>query len=247
MKARRAPSTFLQACETPNSLGARRAPENARQRKPPLTRAASRAHRDARRLSHIPLASLSIFYHPFTMSRDSLHSLYDVPGTGFRDREDGPMYSQYHKIGWQADWKPKDNPDNRYYMCNNPVVIDNIPASVNQAAIRAACETFGAVVRVHRPEGHAFAIVEFESDDSADDAIKVGVDFPDAREGTAPRPSVGPRKHLTKDIAAWRREIRTKYAAVAAARSANPDADPTHHDARRRRVADAYPNLVRAS
>ena len=181
------------------------------------------------------------------MSRDALHSLYDVPGTGFRDREDSPMYAQYHKIGWQADWKPEDNPDNRYYMCNNPVVIDNIPASVNQAAFRAACETFGAVVRVHRPEGHAFAIVEFESDDSADDAIKVGVDFPDAREGTAPRPSVGPRKHLTKDIAAWRREIRTKYAAVAAARSANPDADPTHHDARGRRFADAYPNLVRAS
>ena len=142
------------ACETPNSLGARRAPENARQRKPPLTRAASRAHRDARRLSHIPLASLSIFYHPFTMSRDSLHSLYDVPGTGFRDREDGPMYSQYHKIGWQADWKPKDNPDNRYYMCNNPVVIDNIPASVNQAAIaqraRPSARSFACIVYIPR-------------------------------------------------------------------------------------------------
>ena len=185
------------------------------------------------------------------MSRDSLHSLYDVPGTGFRDREDGPMYSQYHKIGWQADWKPKDNPDNRYYMCNNPVVIDNIPASVNQAAIRAACETFGAVVRVHRPEGHAFAIVELMirrllPASSWTPSRSAWTSRTRAR-GTAPRPSVGPRKHLTKDIAAWRREIRTKYAAVAAARSANPDADPTHHDARGRRFADAYPNLVRAS
>ena len=182
------------------------------------------------------------------MSRDALHSLYDVPGTGFRDREDSPMYAQYHKIGWQADWKPEDNPDNRYYMCNNPVVINNIPAAVDHTAIRAACETFGAVVRVHRPEGHAFAIVEFQSDASADDAIKVGVDFPDAREDTAPRPSVGPRKLLTKEVAAWRREIRTKYAAVAAARSAaGPDADPTHYEARLRRFADAYPDLVRAS
>ena len=187
MKARRAPSTFLQACETPNSLGARRAPENARQRKPPLTRAASRAHRDARRLSHIPLASLSIFYHPFTMSRDSLHSLYDVPGTGFRDREDGPMYSQYHKIGWQADWKPKDNPDNRYYMCNNPVVIDNIPASVNQAAIRAACETFGAVVRVHRPEGRVRHRPVRSATPPTTHQGRRGL--PDAR-GDRPRPSV---------------------------------------------------------
>jgi hypothetical protein len=182
------------------------------------------------------------------MSRDALHSLYDVPGTGFRDREDSPMYAQYHKIGWQADWKPEDNPDNRYYMCNNPVVINNIPAAVDHTAIRAACETFGAVVRVHRPEEHAFAIVEFQSDASADDAIKVGVDFPDAREDTAPRPTVGPRKLLTREVAAWRSEIRIKYAAVAAARSAaGPDADPTHYDARGRRFADAYPDLVRAS
>jgi hypothetical protein len=33
-----------------------------------------------------------------------VHALFDVPGTGFRDREDSAMYNQYHKNGWQATW-----------------------------------------------------------------------------------------------------------------------------------------------
>ena len=35
---------------------------------------------------------------------DRVYPLFDVPGTGFRDREDSPMYNQYHKTGWQATW-----------------------------------------------------------------------------------------------------------------------------------------------
>lgn len=35
---------------------------------------------------------------------DVVYPLFDVPGTGFRDREDSAMYNQYHKIGWQATW-----------------------------------------------------------------------------------------------------------------------------------------------
>lgn len=35
---------------------------------------------------------------------DAVYPLYDVPGTGFRDREDSAMFNQYHKNGWQATW-----------------------------------------------------------------------------------------------------------------------------------------------
>ena len=36
--------------------------------------------------------------------KKEVYPLFDVPGTGFRDREDSAMYNQYHKNGWQATW-----------------------------------------------------------------------------------------------------------------------------------------------
>ena len=53
---------------------------------------------DAHRLTRTPSSC--------TMSRaahdDRVHALFDVPGTGFRDREGTGMFTQYHKMGWQS-------------------------------------------------------------------------------------------------------------------------------------------------
>jgi|AntAceMinimDraft_1070359.scaffolds.fasta_scaffold72452_1 hypothetical protein len=61
--------------------------------------------------------------------RDSneLHPLFDVPGTGFRDREDSAMYNQYHKTGWQAKW----NADGKIHEERgaNPVHAFQAPAA----------------------------------------------------------------------------------------------------------------------
>ena len=47
-----------------------------------------------------------------TMARSQhdtrVYALFDVPGTGFRDREGTGMFDQYHKIGWQKDFKSED-------------------------------------------------------------------------------------------------------------------------------------------
>lgn len=135
-----------------------------------------------------------------TMSRaahdDRVYALFDVPGTGFRDREGTPMFTQYHKMGWQKDFRSEDSPENQYDLTCNPVVVLGLPQDLDVGSIRAQCETrFGAVARVHRPRKvvtepsnrdandpprafESFAVVEFADGASAADAIAAGkVDF----------------------------------------------------------------------
>ena len=91
-----------------------------------------------------------------TMSRaahdDRVYALFDVPGTGFRDREGTGMFTQYHKMGWQKDFRSEDSPENQYDLSCNPVVIVGLPQDVDARSVRTQCEhQFGAVARVHRP------------------------------------------------------------------------------------------------
>jgi hypothetical protein len=131
-----------------------------------------------------------------TMSRaahdDRVYALFDVPGTGFRDREGTPMFTQYHKMGWQKDFRSEDSPENQYDLTCNPVVVLGLPQDLDVGSIRAQCETrFGAVARVHRPRKvvtepsnrdandpprafESFAVVEFADGASAADAIAAG-------------------------------------------------------------------------
>lgn len=84
---------------------------------------------------------------------DRIYALFDVPGTGFRDREGTGMFTQYHKVGWQKDFRSEDSPENQYDLSCNPVVILGLPEHVDVARIRTRCEaSFGAVARVHRPK-----------------------------------------------------------------------------------------------
>lgn len=124
---------------------------------------------------------------------DRVYALFDVPGTGFRDREGTPMFTQYHKMGWQKDFRAEDSPENQYDLTCNPVVVLGLPRNLDLGSIRARCETrFGAVARVHRPRKvvteprsdanetfESFAFVEFAEDASAADAIAAGfIHFP---------------------------------------------------------------------
>ena len=117
---------------------------------------------------------------------DRVYALFDVPGTGFRDREGTGMFTQYHKMGWQKDFRSEDSPENQYDLSCNPVVIVGLPQDVDARSVRTQCEhQFGAVARVHRPTRvvenlenlagkppaapslESFAIVEFADDASA--------------------------------------------------------------------------------
>ena len=83
---------------------------------------------------------------------DRVYALFDVPGTGFRDREGTGMFTQYHKMGWQKDFRSEDSPENQYDLSCNPVVIVGLPQDVDARSVRTQCEhQFGAVARVHRP------------------------------------------------------------------------------------------------
>ena len=83
---------------------------------------------------------------------DRVYALFDVPGTGFRDREGTGMFTQYHKMGWQKDFRSEDSPENQYDLSCNPVVIVGLPRDVDARSVREECEhRFGAVKRVHRP------------------------------------------------------------------------------------------------
>jgi hypothetical protein len=138
---------------------------------------------------------------------DRVYALFDVPGTGFRDREGTPMFTQYHKMGWQKDFRSEDSPENQYDLTCNPVVVLGLPQDLDVGSIRAQCETrFGAVARVHRPRKvvtepsnrdandqtrafESFAVVEFADGASAADAIAAGkVDFSlEARDSESQR------------------------------------------------------------
>jgi len=133
---------------------------------------------------------------------DRVYALFDVPGTGFRDREGTGMFTQYHKMGWQKDFRSEDSPENQYDLSCNPVVIVGLPQDVDARSVRTQCENqFGAVARVHRPTRvvsareprrdenlenlagkppaapslESFAIVEFADDASAARATHEGV------------------------------------------------------------------------
>ena len=115
---------------------------------------------------------------------DRVYALFDVPGTGFRDREGTGMFTQYHKMGWQKDFRSEDSPENQYDLSCNPVVIVGLPQDVDARSVRTQCEhQFGAVARVHRPTRvvspepslESFAIVEFADDASAARATREGV------------------------------------------------------------------------
>jgi hypothetical protein len=106
---------------------------------------------------------------------EKLHPLYDVPGTGFRDREDSPMFAQYHKIGWQASWRAEDSEENAQDLLRNPVVLTGLPLGVDVARVLDRLRVrFGAVARIHRPIGRTFAFVAFEEDAKAVAACAVG-------------------------------------------------------------------------
>ena len=95
---------------------------------------------------------------------DRVYALFDVPGTGFRDREGTGMFTQYHKMGWQKDFRSEDSPENQYDLSCNPVVIVGLPRDVDARSVREECEhRFGAVARVHRPT----RVVSPESDGAA--------------------------------------------------------------------------------
>ena len=51
-------------------------------------------------------------------SNNEVYPLFDVPGTGFRDRKDSDMYNQYNKNGWQATWT-SDGEDDDIVFCFN--------------------------------------------------------------------------------------------------------------------------------
>jgi len=121
---------------------------------------------------------------------EKLHPLYDVPGTGFRDREDSPMFAQYHKIGWQASWRAEDSEENAHDLLRNPVVLTGLPLGVDVARVRDRLRVrFGAVARIHRPIGRTFAFVAFEEDAKAVAACAVGeLAFEATSTGDAPRP-----------------------------------------------------------
>ena len=83
---------------------------------------------------------------------DRVYALFDVLGTGFRDREGTGMFTQYHKMGWQKDFRSEDSPENQYDLTYNPVVVLGLPQHIDVNRIRERCEArFGAVARVHRP------------------------------------------------------------------------------------------------
>jgi hypothetical protein len=119
-----------------------------------------------------------------------VYALFDVPGTGFRDREGTGMHVQYHKVGWQKDFKSEDSPENQYDATHNPVVILGLGPDASVGSIMDACEkAFGTVSRMHRPKRvrvypededeknalfEPFAIVEFADDDAARKAAEAG-------------------------------------------------------------------------
>ena len=153
----------------------RRAVETAKTvfRRAPVPRlhTARRAPLDAHAISRAPSP-----LPPFAaMEARRLHPLFDVPGTGFRDREGTPMFAQYHKIGWQVSWRAEDSEENAHDLLRNPVVLTGLPRDVDVARVRDRLrDRFGAVARVHRPtrSGEPSRGVAFEEDEKAGDAGK---------------------------------------------------------------------------
>ena len=87
-----------------------------------------------------------------------LHALYDVPGTGFRDDPKSPMYNQYHRLGWQVDYKAEEQYWNEEDLRVNPIVVMNIPDGiVGPDPVEAACEAYGAVKTINMLGGGASA------------------------------------------------------------------------------------------
>lgn len=101
-----------------------------------------------------------------------VYALFDVPGTGFRDREGSAMHTQYHKIGWQKDFKSSDSPENQYDLCCNPVVVRGVHDTMSTQSIQTACGVFGRAARLHRPvkESGDLKIVPSMGKQSGDDA-----------------------------------------------------------------------------
>jgi hypothetical protein len=153
------------------------------------------------------------------------------------------MFNQYHRLGWQLDYKAEEQYWNEEDLRVNPIVVMNIPNGIaGPDPVKAACEAYGAVKTINRPEGKDFAFVTYRDDAAAKDAIAGGIALTcvDASANDSPNADTGadagaekepaekepvrvrPAKYLYAPVLAWRREIKARRAVLHFARRTGP-------------------------
>ena len=61
---------------------------------------------------------------------DTVYPLFDVPGTGFRDKKDSAMFNQYNRTGWQATWSADGEDPSELQLRCVPALIPSIVSFV---------------------------------------------------------------------------------------------------------------------